>query len=197
MHYAIAIHKDAGSDYGVSVPDLPGCISAGESIEDAIAMAREAIELHLIGLIEEGGFPPEPTPIEQWRAHPDYAGATWAVVRIEESNLSNKAQRVQITLPERLLAAVDEYADRNSQTRSGLLARAVWEYMRRGTDDLGQEPPKRAKRAKRAGSLNEKMLRDVFGKPGAARGKKLDNITSKKPVKKAAKKRTKATRRAK
>ncbi|MEQ8844399.1 MAG: type II toxin-antitoxin system HicB family antitoxin [Phycisphaerales bacterium] len=145
MHYAIAIHKDADSDYGVSVPDLPGCISAGESIEDAIAMAREAIELHLIGLIEEGGFPPEPTRIEQWRAHPDYAGATWAVVRIEESNLSNKAQRVQITLPERLLAAVDEYADRHSQTRSGLLARAVWEYMGRGENERAASPAARVR----------------------------------------------------
>ncbi|MFI4915659.1 MAG: type II toxin-antitoxin system HicB family antitoxin [Phycisphaerales bacterium JB060] len=146
MHYPIAIHKDAKSDYGVSVPDLPGCISAGATIEDALAMAREAIELHLIGLIEEGGFPPEPTPIEQWREDPDFAGATWAVVRIEESNLSPKAQRVQITLPERLLIAVDEFADRHDQTRSGLLARAVWEYMGRG--DPGREPgPARRVRA--------------------------------------------------
>lgn len=145
MHYPIAIHKDAKSDYGVSVPDLPGCISAGETIEDALVMAREAIELHLIGLIEEGGFPPEPTPIEQWREDPDFAGATWAVVRIEESNLSPKAQRVQITLPERLLIAVDEFADRHDQTRSGLLARAVWEYMGRGDPGRDTGPVRRVR----------------------------------------------------
>ena len=54
MNYPVVIHKDRKSDYGVSVPDLPGCVSAGATVDDALAMAREAIELHLEGLIEEG-----------------------------------------------------------------------------------------------------------------------------------------------
>ena len=55
MNYPVVIHKDKKSDYGVSVPDLPGCISAGATVDEALAMVREAIELHLEGLIEEGG----------------------------------------------------------------------------------------------------------------------------------------------
>ena len=54
MNYPIVIHKDKRSDYGVTVPDLPGCFSAGGTLDEALAMAKEAIELHLEGLIEEG-----------------------------------------------------------------------------------------------------------------------------------------------
>ena len=60
MRYPVLIHKDSDSDYGVTVPDLPGCFSAGESIEEALAMAGEAIELHLEGMKAEGY--PIPTP---------------------------------------------------------------------------------------------------------------------------------------
>jgi len=59
MNYPIVVHKEEGTDYGVTVPDLPGCFSAGSTMDEAIAMAREAIELHLEGLIEEGMPIPE------------------------------------------------------------------------------------------------------------------------------------------
>ncbi len=49
-YYIGVIHKDPDSDYGVTVPDLPGCFSAGSTIDEAMAMAREAIELHVEGL---------------------------------------------------------------------------------------------------------------------------------------------------
>ena len=54
MHYPIHISKQPRSDYGVVVPDLPGCISAGRTLDEAMHMAHEAIELHLEGLIEQG-----------------------------------------------------------------------------------------------------------------------------------------------
>ena len=54
MIFPIVIHKDANSDYGVTVPDLPGCYSAGETLDETLAWTREAIELHLEGLIAEG-----------------------------------------------------------------------------------------------------------------------------------------------
>ena len=60
MNYPIVIHKDKGFDYGVTVPDLPGCFSAGGTIDEAMEMAREAIELHLEGLIELGEVVPDP-----------------------------------------------------------------------------------------------------------------------------------------
>ena len=74
MNYSIAIHKDEDSDYGVIVPDLPGCFSAGRTIDEAIDMAREAIELHLEGLIERGEALPPPMAIEEHRSSPPCMG---------------------------------------------------------------------------------------------------------------------------
>ena len=129
MNYPVVIHKDKGTDYGVTVPDLPGCFSAGSTMDEAIAMAREAIELHLEGLIEEGMPIPKPGSIEQHRSNPEFAEGVWAVVKVDPSNLRVRAKRVNITLPERVLDAVDRYAKDTGDTRSGLLARAAVHYM--------------------------------------------------------------------
>ncbi len=51
MKYPIFIHKDESSAYGVIVPDLPGCFSAGDTVEEAVHNAHEAIECHLEGLL--------------------------------------------------------------------------------------------------------------------------------------------------
>jgi len=129
MKYAIALHKDTGTDYGVTFPDLPGCFSAGETIEEAINNAREAAECHLEGLLLDGEPIPAPVQIEQHQANPDYREAVWAVVDVDVIRLSIKSKRVNITMPERLLQDVDQYARRHGETRSGLLAQAVAEYM--------------------------------------------------------------------
>jgi predicted RNase H-like HicB family nuclease len=83
INYPIVLHKDKGSDYGVIVPDLPGCFSAGSSIDEALAMARQAIQLHLEGLVEEGQRIPRPGRIERHQKNPDYEGGFWAVVTVE------------------------------------------------------------------------------------------------------------------
>jgi predicted RNase H-like HicB family nuclease len=129
VNYPIVIHKEPESDYGVTIPDLPGCFSAGRTIDEAIEMASEAIELHLEGLIEDGEPVPRPCPIDQHQAKAAYRDGTWAVVTVDSSSLRLKAKRVNITMPERVLDAVDRYAAREGETRSGLLVRAVTEYM--------------------------------------------------------------------
>jgi len=83
MNFPIAIHKDPGSDYGVTVPDLPGCFSAGSTIDEAMLMAREAIELYLESLTEENEEWPTPSDIEKLQQNPDYADAIWAVVDVQ------------------------------------------------------------------------------------------------------------------
>jgi len=152
MNYPVVIHKDKNSDYGVTVPDLPGCFSAGGTLDEALAMAREAIELHLEGLIEEGMPIPEPTSMEAHRDNPDYADGIWAAVTVDESNLRVHANRVNITLPQRVLDAVDRFAKAQGQTRSGLLARAAVRYMAEQTKAARPRPAPRAR-----------------GKPGKAR----------------------------
>jgi len=131
MKYPIVIHKDADSDYGVTFPDLPGCFSAGDSFEQALEMAREAAELHLEGLLEEGAGIPRPAPIEQHMQNPDYQGGVWAMIDVDLSKLSGKARRVNITLPERVLAIIDEAARQSGESRSGYLARVAIEAVGR------------------------------------------------------------------
>jgi predicted RNase H-like HicB family nuclease len=129
MRYPIVIHKDEDSDYGVTVPDLPGCFSAGDSFDDALIQAVEAIECHIEGLLIDEEQIPLPSPIEVHQQNPDYAGGVWAIVTVDLSKLSGKAKRINITLPERLVTVMDRYASTHGETRSGLIAQATIEYM--------------------------------------------------------------------
>ena len=129
MRYPIVIHKDRDSDYGVTVPDLPGCFSAGETLDDALQQASEAIECHLEALMRDGEPIPLPESVDQHRSNPDYAGGTWALVSVDVARLSGKTKRVNITLPERLLTQMDGYAAQHGSTRSGLIAEAAMAYL--------------------------------------------------------------------
>ena len=131
MNFPIVMHKDKDSDYGVTVPDLPGCFSAGSTVDEALAMTKEAIELHLEGLIEEGLPVPPPGSIEQYRGDSRYKGGVWAVVAVVPSDLPGKAKRINITMPRRVLEAVDRFAKARNQTRSGLLVKAATDYITR------------------------------------------------------------------
>jgi len=91
----------------------------------------EAIECHLEGLLLYGDEIPQAQPVEVHLKNRDYAGGTWALVSVDLSQLRSKTKRINITLPERVLAVVDEQARREGESRSGLLARAVLEYIGR------------------------------------------------------------------
>ncbi|MDH7798291.1 MULTISPECIES: type II toxin-antitoxin system HicB family antitoxin [unclassified Beijerinckia] len=121
--YIAIIHKDAESDYGVSFPDLPGCITAGSTLEEARAMAQEALELHLRGLMEDGEDIPAPSTLDQIVA----SGATadgLAVITLAVP-IAPKTVRVNISLPEVLLAEIDRHAEAEGYTRSGFIAQAA------------------------------------------------------------------------
>lgn len=129
MKYSIVIHKDKGSDYSVAIPDLPGCFSAGETIEEAITMAQEAAECHIEGMLMDAEPIPTPMDIEKHRENSDYKDGTWALIEVDISKLSLKSKRINITIPERLLRIVDQYAKKHGSSRSGLLSQAITEYM--------------------------------------------------------------------
>ncbi|MGI8742978.1 MAG: type II toxin-antitoxin system HicB family antitoxin [Bryobacteraceae bacterium] len=61
MQYAVVIEKSPGGNYGAYVPDLPGCVSTGETLEEMKRNIQEAIEFHLDGMREDGLPIPEPT----------------------------------------------------------------------------------------------------------------------------------------
>jgi predicted RNase H-like HicB family nuclease len=129
MRYPVVIHKDADSDYGVTVPDLPGCFSAGETMDEALTNVVEAIELHLEGMLLDNEPLPLPKKIEEHQQNPDYADGVWALVVVDLSHISGKSKRVNITLPERLLTVMDQYAAQHGETRSGLIAQATMAYI--------------------------------------------------------------------
>ena len=129
MRYPVVIHKDPDSDYGVTVPDLPGCFSAGETLDEALNEVVEAIETHLEGLLMDGEPIPAPKTIEYHRRNPDYEAGVWAVVAVDISKLSGKSKRVNITLPERVLTLMDKYAAEHGESRSGLITQAALEYI--------------------------------------------------------------------
>lgn len=130
MRYPIAIEVGDGSHaFGVVVPDLPGCFSAGDTLEEAIANAPEAIALWLSEIIDAGKVAPLPKPIEVHRKRREFKGWVWAVVEVDLSKIADKAERINITLPSRLLKRVDAKAAKSGESRSGFLARAAMEAL--------------------------------------------------------------------
>mgnify|MGYP005856110681 CR=1 FL=1 len=154
MRYTLVIHKDPGSSYGVTVPDLPGCFSAGDTLEEAMTQAREAIIFHLEGLAEDGTVPPPPRPVDEHLTNPDFADAKWAFVEVPDQELPGRAVRLNITLNERVLARIDAAARAMGETRSGLLQRGASELLDRRaglTPPGGRRPRAASGRTKRSG----------------------------------------------
>jgi predicted RNase H-like HicB family nuclease len=65
MRYAIVIEKAEGN-YSAYVPDLPGCVATGETVEEVETGMADAIRLHVEGLIEDGLPVPEPSAIAEY-----------------------------------------------------------------------------------------------------------------------------------
>ena len=90
------IHKDADSDYGVSFPDLPGCITAGATLDEARAMAAEALALHLEGLAADGDPVPDPSSLQDIMS--DAENRDGVAILVDPPKAAAKAIRLNITL---------------------------------------------------------------------------------------------------
>lgn len=126
MRYPILV--EAGDDshaFGVVVPDLPGCFSAGDTLDEAIDMAKEAIEGWIECSFDDGLEIPKPSTLAEVSKLPEYKGWTVAVVDVDLSKLSDKAERVNITLPRRVLRRLDDMASKSGDSRSGYIAKMV------------------------------------------------------------------------
>lgn len=124
MRYPIAIEPgDDAHAFGVVVPDLPGCFSAGDTLDEAIDKAKEAIELWLETVIDDGGSVPHPKSISEHQANPEYKDWVWAIVTIDLAELSDKVERINITLPSRVLRRIDAAAKEAGESRSGFIAK--------------------------------------------------------------------------
>lgn len=108
MRYPIAIHHDDGTAYGVTVPDVPGCFSAGDTLDEAILLAEEAIAGHLEILAEDNTPLPLATSVENHAGNTDYEGAAWAYATVDVLQFSGKTKKENITLPMNLTARVND-----------------------------------------------------------------------------------------
>ena len=123
MRYPIAIEPgDAKHAFSVVVPDLPGCFSAGDTLDEAVDNTKEALELWLETVIDDGGSIPEPRSITEHQANPEFSGWVWALVTIDLAQLSDKAERINVTLPARVLRRLDAAAKAAGESRSGFIA---------------------------------------------------------------------------
>lgn len=121
--YVALIHKDSGSDFGVSLPDLPGCVTAGATLDEARDMASEALAFHIEGLTEDDEAIPEPPTLEAIMA--DAVNRDGVAILVAAPERIAKSIRVNVTLPEDVLQAIDRHAEAHGMTRSGFLASAA------------------------------------------------------------------------
>lgn len=122
IRYYTAILERSSSGLHATFPDFPGCVTGGATYEEVAANAEAALALHLSGMVEDGDAIPEPTPLDIIPVDDEAPEAGRILVR---ADLPGRAVRVNVTLEEGLLAAIDGEAKRRATSRSGFLAAAA------------------------------------------------------------------------
>lgn len=125
--YIGLIHKQADSDFGVSFPDFPGVATAGKTLDDARAMAEEALAFHIEGLVADGEAIPEASRLEGVMAQSENRDGVAILVAVKTD--ARKVVRVNVTLPEDVLEQIDRYAEAHGLSRSGFLTQAAKRVM--------------------------------------------------------------------
>ena len=145
MYYPATLtpHEDGSGRYSVTFEDLPGCVSKGENIEDALRMAQEALTLHIGSMIEDGDALPPPSSLEEASAknqklagEEGYAvarGTMYQYVLADVRPRVKKAASVNlsISLKPAFLRSIDAMAEEMGLSRSGVIAVAAREYIQR------------------------------------------------------------------
>lgn len=125
MLYPIAVEKGSDTEaYGVVVPDISGCFSAGDTFEEALSNIKEAIAGHLEILAEDGEDIPLASEASKFLDNAEFNGFIWAVVDVDVSRYLGKAEKVNVTLPSRLIRMIDDKVgkDKPYKSRSAFLA---------------------------------------------------------------------------
>ncbi len=132
MNYIALIHKEENSDYGVSFPDFPGCVSAGATLEQVKTMAQEALVGHINILNEMGEQISAPSTLEEIMSCPENRLAIAFLVEVP----SHYTVRINITLPKDVLSIVDQRARRLNLSRSAFLAEAALHFGKQFSNNI-------------------------------------------------------------
>ena len=118
--YIGVVHQDGDSAFGIHFPDIPGCFSAADDLNDLLCRAAEALALHL-----EDAEAPEVRSMQALRADADVAhdlAAGAFLLAVPFISLSGRSAKANITMDAGLLQAIDHTARARGLTRSAFLA---------------------------------------------------------------------------
>jgi Uncharacterized conserved protein len=126
--YIALVRKQKRTSFGVEFPDFPGCISAADTLDEAVENAKEALVLHVEGMLEDDEPVPEPSSLEEICRRKEFKGAIPVLIDVP---LSRYCKRINITIDERLLKRIDQVAAKRGTSRSGFLTEAARERIKR------------------------------------------------------------------
>jgi predicted RNase H-like HicB family nuclease len=132
MRYPIFI--EPGNDhtaFGVVVPDLPGCFSAGDTLDEAVEAVKEAAALWIDTALDAGTPVPPPSSLEAVRRDPHFRDWILGVVDLDPALLDDTIERVNITLPKRVLKRLDAMAAAEGHSRGAFIADLTLRFGRR------------------------------------------------------------------
>jgi predicted RNase H-like HicB family nuclease len=149
MDYIAYLHKDRDSDFGVSFPDFPGCITAGRTLDEARQMAVEALAFHIAGMVEDEEAIPQPSTLDALAEDPAMKDAVAFLVHMEPA--TEVTVRINVTAKQKQIELIDQMAAESGMTRSAYMVKSA----------LGNsQPPRSPGRApiakKKAGSVKRR-----------------------------------------
>ena len=118
LTYVAVVYKEKGSDYGVSFPDFPSCITAGKTLEEAIEEANDVLQFHIDGMVEDKESLPKFTSLDEIKAEFKEA-ETFFLVQVK---VKEKVARVNITIDEGLLRKLDKRLKAIKEDRSSFIS---------------------------------------------------------------------------
>ncbi|MGE0356876.1 MAG: type II toxin-antitoxin system HicB family antitoxin [Burkholderiales bacterium] len=157
MLFPVVVHKQPRSAYGVTIPDLPGCVTAGDTLDQALRNVQEAVEAYLHGEPDV----PIASPLDRWVRDPEFADGIFALVDVNLDFMADETVRVNITARRSALALIDRVARSRGEDRSEFLIRAALEraagsaampaagYGRKGRPATARPPTAKARGRKR------------------------------------------------
>ena len=121
--YIGLLRKDSESDFGVSFPDFPGCVTAGATLEEARELSVEALAFHIEGMLEDGDKIPSPALLDDVMGDEENHDAVAFLVDVADPQ--PKVVRINVTFKEGVLERIDEYTKVRRMTRAGFLEEAA------------------------------------------------------------------------
>jgi predicted RNase H-like HicB family nuclease len=144
MRYPVAIEPATeAACYGVAIPDLPGCFSAGDTLDEALAGAEESAAAWIDATLDAGDPIPPPSSVDAIRSNPEFAGWIFGLITVDTGLFDDTVERVNITLPRRVILRLDALARAAGESRSGYIAHYVTIGGRPATGGISRPTGKR------------------------------------------------------